>query len=1026
MRKALLIILMSATWCCSYVMAQQKTVTGRITDGNNNPLPNVTVLVRGSNNQVQTDVHGVYRIEASLGAVLVFRYVGFSPEERTVGNEASINVVLSESTSGLDEVVVTAYGVDRERKSLGYSTPTVTGAEVSQTQRESFFGGLQGRVPGLSINSTNGNPGSSAQIVLRGFVSISGDNNALIVVDGVPINNSTLNQDNLAYSGANRSQDYSNRGIDINPQDIESYTILKGPEATALYGNQGASGAIVITTKKGKAGRGTVSYNNSFRFDRITRGPERQTVYGPGSNGIYSGTTSIFQGPKYPEGTPLYDNINAFFQTGITQKHNLAIDGGSEKYTYRWNNEYTDTKGVIPTTSYKRFSTRLTGTAQISDLLNATTSLAYINGDNTKANKGSTGFLMGLMRFDPASDVRNWIDENGNRITNIASIYAEYDNPLWDVNKNVNTDNTHRVMANTNLQLKPTDWLTFTGIVAADIASTEGLSVYHAQSYSGSGSAATPRGGRLQVYNQIDRILSGSVVATARHVFGDFSNVYSIGGNFQDNNFRTYSQYGENLFDPNFYSINNTDPETQLTKLSEFRNRNVGAFAQAVIGYRDYLYLTLSGRVDGASRLMPNNPYFAYPSASLAFNFSDIEGFKEKYPWLTFGKLRGSLGITGKQPWRTYATKSNLEAASSTGGGFAYSYYGGNPDLKAETTKNYEFGTELQFLDNRFGVDFTYYYLLSEDQIILPRISYGSGFVLRMMNGGDVRNQGMEVQFKVNPLRKPDLNWDITFNYAHNRGKVLSIADELPELYDSDTWVLTDVRSAVHPGYSTGAISGPKFERNNSGQILIDPNNGLPIRSSAIYEYIGDRTPKFTLGMVNNFTYKSFNLSFLWDLRYGGDVMNGTEYELYTRGISTKTLDRETPRVINGVLKDGLENTSNPTVNTISVTPYRKSVYYTTNVEPGQFVEHDIKALRLRDITLSYSLPRQTITYLGFLQNLKAFVTLTDVVLFTNYTGLDPESNVTTPASGGIGGYGIDYGNIGRPLGFNLGISASF
>lgn len=362
-------------------MAQQQTITGKVTDLiDGRHLAGVTIIVKGTGRSSQTDSRGNYTIQAAENEVLVFRYIGRQPEEKTVGTSKVIDVSLNAQDESLNEVVVTAFGMDRQTKSLGYSTPRVSGVEVSQTQRESFFGGLQGRVPGLSINATNGNPGASAQIVLRGFVSISGDNNALIVVDGVPINNSTLNQDNLAYSGANRSQDYSNRGIDINPQDIESYTVLKGPEATALYGNQGASGVILITTKKGRAGRGSVIYNNSFRTDRITRGPERQTVYGPGSGGVFSGVTSIFEGPKYPEGTKLYDNINAFFDTGLTQKHNLAVEGGDEKYTYRWNSEYTDTKGVIPTTSYRRFSTRLTGSAQISPIFKATTSFNYIIG----------------------------------------------------------------------------------------------------------------------------------------------------------------------------------------------------------------------------------------------------------------------------------------------------------------------------------------------------------------------------------------------------------------------------------------------------------------------------------------------------------------------------------------------------------------------------------------------------------------------------------------------------------------------
>ncbi|WP_145857917.1 SusC/RagA family TonB-linked outer membrane protein [Pedobacter suwonensis] len=1021
MMKKLLFSFIGVIMLSAQIFAQQ-IITGKVS-ASDGPIPGVSIRVKGSNTVSQTNGTGNYSIQASKTDVLVFSYVGYKTIERVVGANTTINVMLASDASNLNEVVVTAYGIDRDAKSLGYSTPKVSGAEVAETQRNDFFGGLQGRVPGLSINSTNGNPGSSAQIVLRGFVSISGDNNALIVVDGVPINNSTLNQTRELVSGAaNRDQDYSNRGMDINPNDIESYVIMKGPEATALYGSAGASGAILITTKKGKAGRGAINYNNSFRVEQLNKFPEIQTKYNTGaSNGVYDGGSSNFFGPAFLPNTPLYDNIHNFFETGFTQKHNLSFEGGTDKFSYRWSNEYTDSKGTIPTTSYSRISSRVTAVGAISPILKLTTTFNYINSNNDKANKGTNGSLLQLMRFSSAYNVQDYQDANGNRILHLASIYSEFDNPLWDVAKNINNDKVNRLIANTNVELTPLKWLRINGIIGADIANTKGLSVYHAQSYRGSGSAAAPTGGTVMTYGQLAKIFNGSLTVSAKHKFGDFNNTYVIGATFNDYNSATDSQRGTNMYDPNFYSINNTLPSTQRTLTYVNRYRTVGAFAQAIMGYKTLLYLTLSGRIDGASRLMPNNPYFAYPSASLAFNFSDLASVKTALPWLDNGKLRASYALTGKEPWREYSTGTNYEAKRFTGGGYAYSYYGGNPNLKPEVSENFEIGTEMQFLKNRIGLDFNYYNLLSKDQIINPRLSYGTGFVLEMMNGGTVRNRGIEVQLTGTPIKGKDFNWNTTLNFTRNRGVVLSLANELPELYESDTWVVGDIRSAVHPGYSTGAISGTRFARNDRGDILINPSSGLPSVTDTQFYPIGDRNPKFTLGFVNRFSYKGFNLSFLWDFRYGGDVVNGTEYASYIKGISVKTLDREVPRIIKGVLNDGLQNTANPTVNNIAVTPYYASNYYSLNVAPEMFVEKNINTIRLRDVTLAYDFPPSLVKRIGFIQSFGAFLTLTDSILITNYSGGDPESNSNSPGVGGIGGYGIDYGNVGKPIGFNVG-----
>jgi len=955
---------------------------------------------------------------------LAFRSVGLITVERKIEASAVMNVVLKTDESSIDEVVVTAFGIDRERKSLGYSTPKVTGDDVSETQREAFFQGLQGRVPGLSINSTSGMPGASAQIILRGFTSISGENNALIIVDGVPIDNSTLNENDLATNGANRDGDYSNRGIDINPEDIESYVIMKGPEATAMYGSQGAGGAILITTKRAKAGAFNVTYNYSGRVETPGKFPERQYVYGQGTNGNYLGTSIYSLGPKFKDTDTLYyDNIDKFFRTGINHKHNLSMAGGYEKLSYRWSNEYNDNTGVVPNTRYTRFSTRLAGTAKFGEKIDVNTSLNYIYSDNDKARRGLNGYLTTLLRFNPLWDITDWIDENDNRVLHYSDIYNEYDNPFWDVYRNPSFDKVNRVMASSTISYKPTKWLSVVGMGGIDYSLTHGESVYHPQSYAGSGSASNPRNGSIISYDRTSRIISGSVVATARGKFAEhFSIRGTLGGEFKDFNYLTNSQYGEDFYDPNFYSVNNTYPDTRNFKSVYNNNRTVGVFAQSTLGYRELLYLTLTGRLDGASRLKPNNPWFAYPSASLAFNFTDLSFFKN-IDWLEEGKIRTSVGMTGKAPFRSYYTLSTLEPVNSTGGGFNYSLNGGNPNLKAERSTDFEAGFEVGFFKNRLRFDYTQFNRLIGDQIIVPRLSYGSGYVLRMMNGGELKTWGSEIQTTINPIRKEDFQWDIVFNYTKYRGTVKSLAEELPELYESDTWILSGVRSAVHPGYSIGALSGTSFKRNTNGDVLINPSTGLPITGDGVYSMIGDRIPDFTLGTINKFNYKNFYLTFLWDLRVGGDVLNGLDYRMYTYGSSTKTLNREEPRVINGVLEDGLENTDTPTQNTISVTPYSTSTYYFTNIEPRQFIEKDIWTMRLRDVTLRYRLPKSVMGRFGTSSSLEVFFTATDLFMFTNYTGLDPESNSNTPGIGGIGGYGIDYGNMGKPKGYNFGLS---
>ncbi|NML23792.1 SusC/RagA family TonB-linked outer membrane protein [Pseudoflavitalea sp. G-6-1-2] len=1026
MSKKLRLVAIAMLLSLGSLFAQEKTVKGTVSGADNSPLQGVTVYNESTKKSTFTNEKGYYAISAQAGQVLTFTFVGFSSQSIPVKNEV-LNVQLLSTDKQLGEVIVTAHGINRNKKSLGYSTPVVAGDEVAQTQRESFVNGLMGRVPGLTVNSTTGNPGASSQVILRGIVSLDQDNTPLIVIDGLPIDNSIMNGGTLAGNRNNRDQDFSNRFIDINPADIEKYTILKGPEATALYGNMGASGAIVITTKKAKAGQGAVTYNNSFRFEKQLNFPEVQQVYSQGtSNGVYNGNTRLYFGPKYADGMQIYDNIHQFFQTSFSQKHNLAIEGGNSGLSYRWSNEFSDNTGTIPNTSYTRFSSRLSATATINPILSVNTSLNYINTSNKKANKGDRGYLMGLLTFPSRYDVNNWQDIYGNRVLNTGTIFTETDNPFWDVYKNIGEDKVNRFLGNGTITLKPTNWLTVAGTIGADISTTNGMLVYHAQSYKGSGSSASPTGGRIETYQALNKIINGALTATAVHNFGKFNNTYIIGTNFNDYNLNTTAQLGEKMYDPNFYDINNTLTTTQRNKHSVERFRQFGVFAQSVLGYQSLLYLTLTARMDAASRLMSNNPYFFYPAASLAFNFTDLEQFKN-ISWLSSGKLRTSYAYTGKEPRQSYKTAPFLEPANSTGGGFAYNITnGGNDKLRVEYSRNIEAGLEMQFFKNRLGFDFTWYRLHAMKQIINPRLSYGTGYVVKIFNGGELVNNGIELQLTGSPISKKDFTWDVTVNFTKNKGVIKKVAEELPEYYSSDTWLQDGVRASVFPGRSTGAMGGWILERNNNGDVLINPANGLPIlKTGGDFYYIGDRTPDFQIGLVNKISYKNWSLSMLVDLRKGGDVYNATQYTLYTTGLSTKTLDRETPRIVKGVLKDGLENSKNPTQNTIVVTPYNNSAFYTSTtngIAPEMFVEKDINAFRVRDITLSYYFTKKSLERVKWLKDLSLFVTATDVLLITNYSGIDPESNGTTPATGGLGGFGIDIGNMGRPIGINFGM----
>ncbi len=1011
------------------VLAQQKTVSGRVTGEDGGPLPGVQVRVRGTATGGLTNADGRYSVRADVGQVIQYRLLGLAPEERTVGAADVIDLQMKKVATQLDAVVVSALGQTTVQRALGTSQQTVDGAAIASTQRENFINALQGRVAGVEVTSSSGVPGASTSITIRGVSSISSSNQPLMIVDGLPIDNKTTNTGVLAsdnpgsaFAFSNRGLDFTNRAADINPNDIESLVVLKGPEASALYGIDAANGAIVITTKRGRAGSGGLEYSSSFRMENTREAPEVQRTYGPTTvAGDLLGSFFYFGAP-YAAGTTFYDNVDGFFQTALTQKHNLAFSGAAQdnRVNYRVAFSADKVEGVVPNSNERRGTITGASQAQVTNWLRADLSMTYSVQENAQPLKGANGPLLGLLSWPSTDNAKDWLTPAGTRrrLTSL-TVANEIDNPYFSVNKNRNNAENNRIIANLGLIVTPFSWGSVRSNIGLDGFTNNMQILRHPE-----GAAGVNNNGILDEANDATRNLNAQTLLNInqRPLFGGVEISGFVGNNVSVLRSETDAINGRDFLDPNFVSVNNTNLRTNRTTISE--RRLVSAFGQATLSYRDYLYLNVTGRNDWTSTIPVERNSFFYPSISGSFVFSDA--FPSLREFMT-GKVRGAYAEVGRDA-RPYAYRPSLEFKLTSFGGYGYGFTGPNLDLKPEFARSYEFGTELSFLDNRLGLDVTWFRKRTKDQIVNDiRGSYATGFILFNLNGAETENKGWEVSLRGTPVQRGALSWDVLANFESARGTVLALPNALPESYVSDTWLYGNIRNGTTPGLSTRSLTGTFYLRNQNCDLLIDPTTGLPIRSAnfisgACGDQKGyDRQPEWTLGLTNTITWKRATLNFLVDFRRGGDVFNATEHYLTTRGLSLRTLDRETPRVVKGVLRDGKENSATPTPNNIVVIPAVTPLFY-TGISEELFIERDINWLRLRDVTVRYVLPGR---YLKA-KDVSAFITGTDLLLITNYSGLDPIVNGNSAAVGGSGGAGIDYGNFPMPRRFSLGFSLRY
>lgn len=1062
---------------------QARTVSGQVKDNQGRPVPFATVTVKGTSNAKSADENGNFTIQAAPNATLVFTAAGYQASEMNIGNNTNIAATISSPTNTMNEVIVTALGIKREKREISTATQTISSDQLNTTGSGNPLSEMNGKASGLTVINSAGDPGSGTYIRLRGVTSITGNNQPLMVVDGVPIDNSINNYDATSatpnVSGANSNLtggvQPTNRGVDINPSDIESVTLLKGPAATALYGIQAASGAIIITTKKG-GGHGThITFNTSFTADEINKVPGVQRIYSQGSGDIYQGPTG---GPgrrttwgalidtlawdgvptewdphgsivgkssplaKFPV-TPY--NIYNFFVTGLTFNNNIALSGGDSKSNFRMSLGNLHQTGVIPKTKYDKTTFSINGQTAISDRLSVSAAINYIRSANDKAQQGSnvSGVMLGLLRTPPTFDNANGLsDPADNPASYVLPSSGKqrsyrgstgYDNPYWTVNRVPFHQDLNRAFGFGQASYQLFDWMTLGYRLGGDVYQQTDKNAYDI----GSNAFST---GAIHVANYFNEQFNSDFTINMRHRFNkDLSGSLLLGHNYFTTNSRAQYQHGSDLVTPTFFDLSNAK-SFQATELNT-RLRRMAFYGEAHLDYLDRLYLTLTGRRETSSTLPEKNNSFFYPSAGLAYEFTK-SAFMANSKVLTYGKLRASFAQVGKdapvQGLQTWYTKANITDGFTSGIQFPFNGTGayqisspistiGNPDLKAEKTNSYELGADLGFLNNKITLNATAYYSKSTDVILIVPIAYSTGFASELLNAATLTNKGLELTLNTTPVKTPNFQWDLNFNWARNINKVESLAKGIDRVLIAG---FQNGEVDAIAGKPFGVIYGSVYVRsdpnNFNSPLLInddknDPGYGMPIVATQNAD-LGDINPKWTGSVLSTLTYKGFSLYAQLDVRHGGKLWNGTRGAMSYFGTSAETSNRGTPVTFNGVLghlnasgnvvhyaADGVTEIDKPGANNTVGTTY--SQYYWQNIGssfigPAEVDVEDGSFVRIRQISLSYNFPQSMIRHSGF-TNIGITVFTNNPVLWTKYQGVDPETSLAGPANG----QGLDYFN---------------
>lgn len=1033
----------------SYTTQQARKITGRVVDVSGEPIIGASVLVKGSGTGAVTDIDGNFTVNASVGSTLEISFIGYKAATVKVTNASSYAITLQDDSQALDEVVVTAMGIKKDRKSLGYAIADVNADELMRNKSVNPINSLAGKIAGVNITQGGGAAGTGSQIILRGGTSLERDNQPVFVVDGVIYDNSTTVVGNSAFDGSlSTASTQANRVMDINPEDIENMSVLKGSAAAALYGSRAAAGVIIITTKKGKEGALEVNLSTKYTTQWAKTLPKTQRKYGRGfaedqyTGGKYTGTTyNDFSynswGAPIDNNTPTYDNIDDFFQQGGAWDTNVSVAGGSKNGNFYLSGSYYNQDGIIPNTGYEKATFRFNGEQKWKIFtFGANVAYSQANTDKTLTSAGlygsnGSGTMMGVFRWSPTDDMKHYLNEDGTRYRMFGDrldVVDERDNPYWILNKNKLKDNTERFTGNFSVKADITDWWWISYRMGIDSYTTDDSKVLAA---GGVYKLAWQKG----MYSENSyryKYLSTSLMTNFNKQFGDFNLNLMLGTSTDDT--RTWSNYrmAWNFEIPNFYAFDNATNDNRDFSSARHQKRLVGVFGEFRADWKNMIFLTVSGRNDWTSTLPVENRSYLYPSVSGSFVFTEL---LPKTDWLSFGKIRASWARVGKDT-DPYSLDTALWPSQKFLGnrtGVSNFWMSGNATLKPEITEATEIGIELRFFNNRLKVDYAYYTNNSYDQIMSPRLSNATGYILRKVNAGDIYNKGMELSIGGTPIQTKDWTWESTLNVSGNRGTVKNLLEGVEILYVTDVQV-GNAKAASFPNGNFMAISGSQWKRDDQGRVILD-KNGLPTKATGTNSTnveIGNREPKFSGGWNNTISYKGLSLNMLWEFRVGGHVYNGTEYAMTLAGISELSAQREKIEVsgVNGsgeFVTNVFEADKIYTYNGKEASGRTIIANYYQDIYPYETANFmtKVNALRLRTVSLSYSLPKSLLAKTNVIKRASVTATANNLLLFTNYNG-DPE--VAAAGSGAVGSssVGIDYCGVPSTASFSLGFNLTF
>ena len=1035
------------------VIAQTKVNGTVVSQEDNQPVIGVSVLVVGTNVGTVTDSNGRFSLTVPEGkSQLRFTYVGMETLE--VSARPNMRIVLRNGDTNLDEIVVTAMGIKRSAKALGYSATSVGGEEVAAARTADIMSSLQGKVAGVAISSSTGDPGSSNSVIIRGISSLGGSNQPLYVIDGVPMNNSAV----YSNDGLNSGYDFGNGANAVNPDDVENMTILKGAAATALYGSRAANGVILITTKSGKQqskGLG-IEYNGGLQWEQVMRLPQMQNEFGMGWNGDKTDDENGSWGPRFDGSTlkygtvynnsqqiksylPIEDNMKNFFDTGFRYSNSVSFNGATEKSDYFVSFSQIKDDGIIPTNadSYKKYTFSARGSHKINNLtFSSSLNYAFQKNNFVQTGQGFENMYNSIMQTPRDIAIIELADLN-NPFNTPGYYYTPYSvmNPYYILNNHLNENESERFYGKFQVDYDFLKWFKLTYRIGLDTSTAhhhQGMPNYSVlfpdtpnweSELSTETGYASRRTTRRREINQ-------DAMLTFNMPYQDFNFNAVAGFNGNERNLSYLETKVTNLTIPTYFNITNT-AEIPTSREYQWKRRLYGIYAQAEVAWRNMVYLTLTARNDWSSTLPKDNRSFFYPGVTASWIFSEL--LKEKTPWLSFGKLRLAWGKTGNDAdvYMTdpYYTQASFNSSGWADSKFPFSKTGtnaytvgnvlGSATLSPEMTTETEIGVQLAFLQNRISLDATYYNRNSDKQITQLSVDAASGYTAQNVNLGKVRNRGVELLVTVVPVRTKDFEWSLTWNYTKNNNKVLELPEEM------------NGRASIF-GFSGGtglyAIEGEEMgvfeayvaKTNDLGQIVVD-KNGLPQNTDEMVK-IGSINYDYMMGIGSALRYKDFSLSFDFDIRQGGLMFSRTHDITYFTGnaIQTAYNDRNPFIVPNSVIDNGDGTYSENNIPVYGTTLYNFWDNGAEAMGSGSLISKSY--VKLRQVIFGWEVPKKWIA--------KTFLTGAKISLFGNNllmwtpssnTFIDPEaSSFGNDLEGNFGEYSSNPSS--RKFGFNVNV----